>query len=272
MAAIDVHSYWLAAVIGLGFTHYALSFYYARSRITALATNPASALPVLSLGGLFCVVYFLEFPLEVYFGIHHAFNEAYLKRYGEKSGAAQESMAPYRCLLHLAAYFCVLRNDTHLSQFPAGLLWGFIAVSCVLYGLKAKASQVDRRFNALVTDHCVEVSLLVAVAVSCFVEINFLQVVMYHFVLWTLLPLPMMRRRGGGHLEQYLLLTGATLALIFGALLLVPAGKLSAVLVVALSQFYLWSYLHISASMALSSAHPNWIVKLFALPERSVRG
>ncbi|MGH7885697.1 MAG: hypothetical protein ACRENO_08395, partial [Thermodesulfobacteriota bacterium] len=59
--------------------------------------------------------------------------------------------------------------------------------------------------------------------------------------------------------------TGLSFAL-FGIILLLSFKELSPY---ALSnttlydQFYLWSYIHITTSLALSSAHPDWIIKIF---------
>jgi hypothetical protein len=74
---ITEYSYWLALLIGVGFVHYALSFYYASARMRELGSDPDAAVLLLSLAGLFAAVYFLGFSLEVYFGLHHAFNEAF---------------------------------------------------------------------------------------------------------------------------------------------------------------------------------------------------
>ncbi|MFT4614002.1 MAG: hypothetical protein ACI9NT_001144 [Bacteroidia bacterium] len=51
--------------------------------------------------------------------------------------------------------------------------------------------------------------------------------------------------------------------LYFGALAVITAMQFSSTMTIVLSQFYLWSYIHITASMALSAAHPQWLVRLF---------
>jgi hypothetical protein len=261
---ITEYSYWLALLIGVGFVHYALSFYYASARMRELGSDPDAAVLLLSLAGLFAAVYFLGFSLEVYFGLHHAFNEAYLKRASnaDKSGTSTE-LAPLRCLLHLALYFCILRNDPRLAEFPALLLWIFAGATAVAYVLKLRALSKAKGISVVWSDHSVELGMLAVLLLSFYFRITFFQFVLYHFVIWTLLPIPAMKARGEGHLQQYLLLTAAGLALYFGAITVVAPTQFSATLTVVLSQFYLWSYIHITASMALSSAHPQWLVRLF---------
>ena len=91
---------------------------------------------------------------------------------------------------------------------------------------------------------------------------------MYHFVLWTLLPIPQMKAKGRRALESYALLTAAGLALYYGALITFAPAQFNDALIFVLGQFYLWSYIHITASFALSAAHPRWIREIFALPAK----
>lgn len=75
----------------------------------------------------------------------------------------------------------------------------------------------------------------------------------------------MLRAAGTHKLIEYALLSVAALGL-FGALTLSQLGSKLIPLSVLYSQFYFWSYVHITASFALSSAHPEWIVRLFRVP------
>jgi hypothetical protein len=263
VAVVPQYSYWLALLIGLGFTHYALSFYYARSRIRELGTSSNHLIPLVGLAGLFALFYLLEFPLEVYFGLHHAFNEAYLKR-GNQESKGNTEIAAQRCLLHLAVYFCILRGDAHLTQIPQWLTWGFALFAIFVYGRQVQTLAREKGAAIAWSQHSIELGLIAVLALSLLFKITFFQIVFYHFILWTLLPLPMMKQKGDGALQQYLMLTAAGLLLYFGVLIVFAPNQFSAVLVLMLSQFYLWSYIHITASMALSTAHPRWIVNLFA--------
>jgi len=101
--------YWVGLVISFGLAHYLLSFYYAAGRMRGLVASPMLPLPLVSLVLLLLDVYFLKFPLEIYFGIHHACNEGYLRRYlYQATGTADPQLPAFRKLFHLAAYLCIL--------------------------------------------------------------------------------------------------------------------------------------------------------------------
>jgi hypothetical protein len=86
--------------------------------------------------------------------------------------------------------------------------------------------------------------------------------VLYHFVLWTVVPVPVLKRKGKEHLIQYALLSIAILAF-FLAMTMGNFVSDFVKLTFWLGQFYIWSYIHITASFALSPAHPLWLVQLF---------
>ena len=259
---------WIALVIGFGFAHYLLSFYYARSGIRIAISNPSLLLPLVSLGALLAAVYFLDFPLEVYFGIHHACNESYLKRSHSSNGIGNTAQLPAaRALLHLAAYLCILRLDPEIGQIPEAFLWSFLAIAALLYlyQFRATLQKGVTGISDVVRDSSVELMALILVGLSLFTHITFLQFVMYHFVLWTIIPVPGIKQQGKNQLAEYGLLTVGTL-LFF--IVLIANQLFSSYLNLSFyySQFIVWSYIHITTSFALSSAHPKWIVGLFRAP------
>ncbi len=255
---------WIGFVISFGFAHYLLSFWYARKRIGALARDRDLAVPLLGLGTLLLLVVFLRFPLEIYFGIHHACNEAYLRRRGPADEDRTGRLAAARGLLHLAAYLCILRDDTRVSVIPEPALWGLLVLSLgvLLHQAVDDARKAGDGFAAALRDLSVEWLMLAVVLASFLVEITFLQLVLYHFVLWTIVPVRILRQQGGGAMVEYSVLTVGALALFLALALLQAAGE-RADLGFWYAQFLLWSYVHITTSFALSAAHPAWIVKLF---------
>lgn len=258
---------WVGLVISFGLTHYLLSFYYAASRIRGLATSPALALPLVSLGLLLTIVYFLKFPLEIYFGVHHAFNEGYLRRYHRQTeGPADPQLPALRSLFHLAGYLCILRHDAYVGQLPEAWLWLFLAVSGLLYVRQLGMANQQTNGLARFKDSLVEWIMLAVVGLSLVVNITFLQMVMYHFVLWTIVPIPVIRAAGTHKLVEYALLSVATLSL-FMVLTISQLGSSFVPMSSLYTQFYFWSYVHITTSFALSAAHPDWIVQLFRLPQ-----
>lgn len=258
---------WIGLVISFGLAHYLLSFYYAAGRMRGLATSPALILPLVSLGVLLAVVYFLKFPLEIYFGIHHACNEGYLRRFHRQGDAVVSAQLPaFRTLFHLAAYLCILRHDPTVAQVPEVWLWLFLALSGFLFMRQLGTENRDQKGLAKLRGSSVEWLMLAVVGLSFVVEISFLQMVMYHFVLWTIVPIPLIRSRGTHKLIEYFMISIATLGL-FAALTISQLGSSLVPLSSVYSQFYFWSYVHITASFALSAAHPDWIVRLFRAPQ-----
>ena len=265
---ITSYNQWVTLVIGFGFAHYLLSFYYARAGIRTSLRNPLMFLPLVSLGALLAMVYFLQFPLEIYFGLHHACNEGYLRQNNSpvaRNNARQ--LAATRALFHLAAYLCILRSDPMISRLPEPFLWSFLLLAIVLYLNQLRVTHPEANTGAswVLKQSGVELVVLLLLGLSFFTQITFLQVVMYHFVLWTIMPVRVMKHQGTGQLAEYGLLTVGTL-LFFIVLITNQFFSNALNLSFYYSQFILWSYIHITTSFALSSAHPQWIVGLFREP------
>lgn len=259
---------WLSLVISFGFAHYLLAFYYATGRMRDLFSSPAFVLPLVSLGLFLLVVYFLRFPLEIYFGIHHACNEGYLRRYHRQAGDDADPRLPaFRTLFHMAAYLCILRHDAYVSQVPEIWLWLFLIVSALLYLRQVSIGKAQGQGLSRLKDSSVELLTLAVIGLSMFYKVTFLQMVMYHFVLWTIVPIPMLRAGGSHKLIEYAFLSVAAIGL-FIALTFSQLGSNLMPMSAIYSQFYFWSYVHITASFALSSAHPDWIVQLFRVPQQ----
>lgn len=256
---LDDWNLWVGFVISFGFAHYLLSIYYARRRIGELGRQRDLWVPLLGLGMFLALVLFMRFPLEIYFGIHHACNEAYLRRYHQRDSASPAGLAAARGLFHLAAYLSILRADPQVAVVPEPVLWTFLALSAGALVVQAVSVAGPR---AALRDSSVEGLVLIAVAASFFVNITFLQLVMYHFVLWTIVPVPMIRRRGGGPLLEYGFLTAGSLMLFLVLTVLQGLGG-RADLAFWYGQFFFWSYVHITTSFALSTAHPSWITQIF---------
>lgn len=259
-------NYFVGLVIAFGLAHYLLSFYYAAGRMRGLMVSPALGLPLISLSLLMVVVYFLKFPLEIYFGIHHACNEGYLRRFHRQGNDETDPQLPaLATLFHLAGYLFILRHDAYVGQIPEPWLWIVLIASALIYFRQLRISNHQLQGWSRLKGSSVEWLMLAMICLSLVVKITFLQMVMYHFVLWTIVPIPMFRAVGTHKLIEYALLSLAALGL-FGALTLSQLGSNLVPLSSLYSQFYFWSYVHITASFALSSAHPDWIVKLFRVP------
>ncbi|MFN8641773.1 MAG: hypothetical protein U0802_09000 [Candidatus Binatia bacterium] len=244
----------------LGFAHYFLALRYSTRQLgQAVATAPQRllllALPLLSVG-----LYADEVTLVAYFGIHHALNEAYLRRPGAAAVRSRGWLPAAGTAFHALAYATVLRRDPGFAWVE----WWWAAPALVAAGAwVVLAAKQEALPGARLLDTCAsEAGALLLLAGSLFVRVAFLAVVLYHFILWALLPVDKLRARGRGALAEYV---GLSVGLIGVALLLSPLGpgRTPAATAAFSQQFLFWSYAHITLSFALSDAHPAWMARLF---------
>lgn len=247
------------ATYSIGFSHYLLALVYARSPIAAVASDRAWPLVLLGLGMLGIGLYQADFPLFLYFGLHHALNEAWTRR--PTAGQAPVTSRMPEFALHLLAYIIVLRHDIGLAGMPlAGAvcaLSGCIAI-CGFRTLRDHASSLRNALN----DAAPVIGSVLLVAASQVVPLRFLDVVLYHFLLWAILPVVRLRSVPERSVTAYLALLLLTTA---GSVALSPLGpsRLQIPTLIFLEAFLVGSCLHITVSFALSDAHPAWIVRLF---------
>jgi hypothetical protein len=275
------HITWFAVVYSYALSHYLLGFVYSRRQFTAIASHHSSAIGFLSLVAFGAGLYWFHFPLALYFAAHHAFNEAYVV--GKTIPTNSPTVRALRgsaVLLHLFIYVFLLRCSLNADFGDAmgyyfllhtgpcesfanvNLLLAGLAVAYALffYRLHQVRSFLDRR--TLIENCGFELLGLGAIAWSFYVNIDFLDIVLYHVVFWSLFPLATMRARSSLASATYLALTAASIGVFFFAS---PAGPAQFRVPPAIfqNQFLFWSYMHITAAFALSNAHPSWIVGLF---------
>jgi len=247
----------------LGFAHYFLALRYSTRQMgQALKTVP-QALLLLGLALFTVALYADDFPLVAYFGLHHALNEAYLRRApAALAPASHRRFHAAAVALQAVAYVTVLRSARGFSWVDAK--WLVAALGLALGLFLRELSRLQPRVPARQgLDLCAsEVAALLLVVVSLFVRVTFLQAVLYHFVLWALLPLEAMRQRARLGLGEYV---GLSAGLVGMFVLLSPLGPApTRINAIAFSQqFLFWSYVHITLSFALSDAHPAWMIRLF---------
>lgn len=261
-ASIADTSLWLAAVIAFGLSHYLLSFYYAAPQIKFLFTSPSHQLPGVTLLVTGLVLYFTKFPLAIFFALHHGFNEGYLRNSKARSeNSVTESVRAARALLHGLGYLVVVRHEVVLRNIPEMLLWLGFAMAAAFYWRAVRANKHLPQASAAGSSSP-ELLLAIAVLLSLYIEISWLHVVFYHFALWALHPVAGLSIKGSAAMTEYVALTIGSLV---GFFVLATTKLASDVLDMAFwyGQFYFWSYVHIATSLALSKAHPAWIVRLF---------
>ncbi len=259
-------SQWFALVFALGFCHYLLALIYSRRPMAALAGQPYSYLPVVLLLGVGWWLYDTRFPIEIYFALHHLFNEAYLKaRLFPLHGDARDgaSPGPLLAVFHGSAYLLLIRSQS----FPLwlnGVLVAALLVSFALYLRRVAARSAHRGVAGYLNLAGFEWLNLALVPVSFYYQFDFLQVVFYHFVIWGFLPLAQQLKAGRySSAGTYVTLTAVTLVA-FAAVSPLGPLELRVPFRIYTEQFIFWSYLHITVSFALSRAHPGWINHWFA--------
>ncbi|HEY9790986.1 MAG TPA: hypothetical protein V6D22_11340, partial [Candidatus Obscuribacterales bacterium] len=118
-------------VLLAGYVHYPLSFFYAWRKIKASLTDPRKGLGTLSAIAVGIGLFWLKFPLIIFFGIHHVFNEVYLlkreicKQFGDNAGRVTTG-----ALVINAALYCVtLRRAFPFSCLPHRMWWLVLALA-----------------------------------------------------------------------------------------------------------------------------------------------
>ena len=263
---IEDHQVWFTLVASLGFSHYLLAFYYSKQQFLVLARAEQYRFALFALVLLTGLMYFSQASLPLYFGVHHALNEGYLWRSTRTKDAAQEQvLSASRTLLHFVLYAFILRDNSALNAVPDAF-WACALLLC--YGLlfytllRRFAAEAGPDWPAVIRYSRFEIVALGVAGLSLLIDITFLQLVVYHFILWTLYPLRSRLTQGPVQALNYI---GVTIICFAFFLLLSPLGLFAYSLNNSMfyQQFYLWSYIHISASFALSGANPSWVVNLF---------
>lgn len=251
-------------IFSLGFAHYFLSLVYAQGPLARVVSQPTTLLASVGLVIAGAALYLNQFSLLIYFAIHHVFNEVYLLgRVGPlQDQRATQALRIISVLLHFCLYCALLRHHAELEFLPRGLLFATLALSYLAFFIVLRRLKKELKLRALIDVGAFEVLGLLLLAASFFVRINFLHIVLYHFVFWSLFPLAKLAQQGRHKVRNYLVLNAAA-TIIF--LLISPLGLLRSHWLSAHweEQFRFWSYLHITLSFAVSSAHPGWITRWF---------
>jgi hypothetical protein len=256
---------WMNLVYVLAFVHYFMALPYSVRQAREAVASPGFAFKTMGLlgaAGLF--VTFRWLPLVYYFGIHHAFNEAYqidqLTR--EKQHPSIRNLRTSAVCLYLLVYLFLLRHRAELEYIRFEALAAALACG---YGVYFYFLWRCRRLlnRSEIIDNCAaEVVSFLAVTLSFFYTVQFLFIVAYHFIYWSLRPIPKLYEKSRSGLAAYLGLTGIVFIAAFA---LSPKGLFPYAVEGSLfyKQFIFWSYLHITLSFIVSDFHPRWIVQFF---------
>jgi hypothetical protein len=248
------------ATYAIGFGHYLLALRYSGAQMRQMVASPAHVASLAGLVLLAAALYQGDFPLFLYFGVHHALNEAYSRRPATAAAPLSPHFHAAAALFQVLAYLATLRWTPELAGVEAAWIWiGVVAAAAVLAWTLA-GSRAPRSPRQLLDVCAPELAAAALVLVSLVVRVTFLQVVLYHFVLWSVVPMERIRQRGEGAVAEYV---GLSVAAVGVFLLISPLGPspMSIDRHLFSEQFLFWSYLHITLSFALSDAHPSWAVR-----------
>ena len=276
---------WISIILSIAFGHYLISILYSKRQIGQAFTQPHSALALLVLLMLGSTLFVTEFNLVIFFAIHHVFNEVYLTNHllTKKDSARAVMLRVSGLIVHLLIYFILLRGDRrlmflhgeHLSFLTRDTVIAALVVAYLFFAISLYLMRQQLKGTKLISCCGFEVVALIVVAATYHwnVKIRFLDIVLYHFMFWMAFPMVKTVQQGVAPTVRYVVLT----VVCTGVFLLVsPIGVvhydmfesarpyLSLEKTVFFQQFILWSYLHITATFALSSANPGWIARWFS--------
>lgn len=262
-AAFPISTSWYSLIFSLGFSHYLLSIFYSRRQIGTLISQPHSIVAGLLVIAAGATLYWQHFPLYAYFGLHHAFNEVYLRRRMLPADADSVTWRTSAVVLHMAVFILIVRAQVSGDKTLTTIMLIAIVISALIYFQQAWRIRRQLTRQQWLDATAFELIVIALVPVAFYYRFTLEQLVCYHLIFWILYPsVQFIGRRQNTTLMIYLALTIVTVA---GFLLISPLGPRQYQVPVRLfyEQFVLWSFIHITLSFALSAAHPDWITRWF---------
>ncbi|RYZ93507.1 MAG: hypothetical protein EOP06_00615 [Proteobacteria bacterium] len=251
-----------------------MSFYYARTVILKFfaAKRTIYAAGILGLS-LFLITWFRTPAILIFFGIHHVLSEVYIAHatHGDLHKRERYFEIMLRGLFHMFLYLVASDGDMALASYlgspsiePLCLL--VAALTLVIYSFLMKQSGLSTKsFYDLLS---AELLLFISVVLVPANKESIILVLLYHFILWTLVPLRTLAVQGGKKLIlRYVRDTGASFvmfALVFAvASVIWRKDPFSILADQGLSALATFGYLHIGLSFAVSRHNPVWVRNLF---------
>lgn len=261
---------WLYSVYIFGFSHYFLATYYSRQKLTSLLASPKHylALMLLVLLGYLSYTYFSSIML--YFGVHHALSEGYLRQRLFKVGLEQKLLSSIQAtsfIIHLSG-FILLINTSAAGQFNALVVPAFIALTIASIYFTWLVWQQKHQLNTaqLLSITGSELLLMVILLISIVHPITFLQIVFYHFTFWALMPFLSIASGDKSTTKPLMIYISLALVSLFLFTVISPIYDASYLKIIAFQKWFLiLSYAHITLSFALSMANPSWINARFRI-------
>ncbi|MBC7998745.1 MAG: hypothetical protein IAF58_12425, partial [Leptolyngbya sp.] len=200
--------------------------------------------------------------LGAVFGFHLVFNEIYLlhrtnlRPLWHRLGLLRTAS----CVFSLLLYAIAVRQVFFGFQFiymPVCVLAAAAGIVFLYALIKARPALTTKTFIDLCS---LEIMACVIVGISMFTKIGVFEVVLYHITLWGIYPMTKMWKS-----------PKAVISYVFynvlGFMTMLHLSPLSAwpyhfTFLQMLDQFKFWSFVHIFTAISISSAHPDWIIRL----------
>lgn len=254
---------YLSFVWSFAFCHYLMALWYSRPPIRAALGNRAGWPWLAVLAGVGTASYLAGVELSLYFGIHHALNEAFMldRVTRQRSDPRVRLVRGAGFVFHMTAFFCLTGTTTTLL-FEPWWLWSLpVAGGLYAWTLLRARPVLSRREMA---DHLLFEAALVPLAVAVVASgttLNVYDVSLYHFLFWTLFPARSMWQRGTSMAPYW----AATVLLLGGFFVFSPIAIVDPHFGRAEFRhaFTLLSFVHITMSVAISNANPDVVNQLF---------
>ncbi len=190
----------------------------------------------------------------IYFGIHHFYSEVYSQRSHYKLYELPSYTRTFQMLFHFFFYCLFLKGVSVLEPIAYSIFaWGF-ALSAIWYFYHISESNMPGKKDHMLS----ELPFVLFALVIIQGPFNVLDIILYHFLFWTLFPLTKFKKVMGWQSFRYALANiGFPIALI---LLFVQFSTTTQGAIGLLDMF---GYFHISLTFALSQLNPAVIRQLF---------
>ena len=252
-----------ATVTCIGLAHYVLALIYSKKAIFRL--NGQRTLQIKF--GLWIVAaiamarYNLP-PILFYFGLHHALTESYCFEVSTSDWFNKTSVKASRFWFVLFSYLVVLGETPPLNHVPHWIFLGGFIVPFVLFCWQLISASKMPRPLSIWPVLLYELPLCLILVLSFYVTISFLQVILYHFLFWAVLPFLKKWDISKQETLKYVFLSVGVTTFFY---LLLPASGTHWAMPIWKLAFFFWIFggVHISLSFAMSAANPDFIVRFF---------
>lgn len=261
LAYVSLSKKFIDVVMVVTMVHYVMAAIYSKSQLGKGLSKPV-VVTLLAVAGV--ILYKLQAPITIVFGIHYAFTEVYLA-HGILPPQLKNKTKPLR-ITALAFNFCIylaiLRNDQYfpyLNAFAAPMLIA-AALSGICYYWALFRAQFYLTTRQVMSISLVENMSLLLCALSFLMPLKLTLFVYigYHVVFWSIYPVPGLLKKQA--LKSYLALN---LSLLLAVYLVSPMASPIFSIEIWLKLFMVAGFIHITTSLALTKAQPGWITRIF---------